>query len=179
MKQLNLIPHLLIGDLDSIDSADLDFLTGMGVAVQRFPTHKDETDLELALEAVLRKGFQSIRLIGGLGGRFDQSLANLMLLTRPDLKELDIRLEDGVTEAFFIHHSGVIWGKPGDTISLLPIQEPAHQIVTEGLYYPLRSETLWTDRTRGISNVMTSEQATISIGSGSVLCIHIRNKENP
>jgi hypothetical protein len=41
----------------------------------------------------------------------------------------------------------------------------------------LRKETLYPDKTRGISNEMTDSMASISIGSGLLLIVHRRQSE--
>ena len=50
-----------------------------GVEPQICPSHKDETDTELALSIALEKGGSQpeLRLIGAFGSRMDHSLANL------------------------------------------------------------------------------------------------------
>jgi thiamine pyrophosphokinase len=51
----------------------------------------------------------------------------------------------------------------------------AEGVVTEGLEYPLREETLLPSRTRGVSNRMTGSKAEISMEKGILLCIHTRS----
>ena len=83
---INRQPHLLIGDLDSVTPEQLEALSSGGVEIQRFPVEKDETDLELALLETTRRGYKTIILVGALGGRIDQMLANLYLLMLPQLQ---------------------------------------------------------------------------------------------
>jgi thiamine pyrophosphokinase len=174
LKSLGLQPHLVIGDLDSISAAEVLGLERDCVPIQRFPVDKDETDLELALLVVLKKGYRSIRLVAALGGRLDQTLGNLFLLTRPELSGCDVRMEDGVEEAFIIRTRETILGAPGDIVSLLPLAGVVTGIVTGGLRYPLHGETLWFDHTRGVSNVMLESQAFIEVACGVLLAIHTR-----
>jgi len=174
LKAIGLKPELVIGDLDSISARELDEIQRGMIPIQRFPKHKDETDLELALNAVLGRGSRSIRIVGAQGGRLDQSLGNLFLLLRPELADLDVRMEDGETEAWLIRKEGWVKGQTGDVVSLLPVGNPVHGVTTYGLEYPLHSETLWTYRTRGISNVMESDEARIEILEGLLICVHIR-----
>ena len=82
---LDQIPDLLIGDLDSVPPEQIDSMASQAVEIQRFPVEKDETDLELALFEVARRGYKEIFLVGALGGRIDQTLANLFLLQMPEL----------------------------------------------------------------------------------------------
>ncbi|TLN12603.1 thiamine diphosphokinase, partial [bacterium] len=102
LRRLNLAPHLLIGDLDSVTEEDVQWAVAMGAEVRRYPREKDETDLELALRAAVLGGSREILLAAALGGRLDQTLGNVFLLMRPELAGLDVRLEDGREEVFLI-----------------------------------------------------------------------------
>jgi thiamine pyrophosphokinase len=174
LKRLGRTPGLLIGDLDSTDPADIADLSRRGIPVEKHPVEKDETDLELAVLRVLAKGYTHVRIAGALGGRLDMTLGNLFLLALPAFECLDVRLEDGHEEVFLIRGHGVVEGQPGDRVSLLPFGGPAEGVRTEALYYPLRSETLYPERTRGISNVMLADQAGVSLDRGTLICIHTR-----
>ena len=174
LKILGLTPHLLIGDLDSISAAEVLDLEQAHVRIQRYPVDKDETDLELALLVALKEGYRTLLVVAALGGRLDQTLGNLFLLTLPALSGCDIRLEDGVEEAFIIRTRAIILGLPGDVVSLLPLAGNVTGVVTTGLRYPLHGETLLFERTRGISNVLLENQAVIEVGSGVLLAIHTR-----
>lgn len=174
LKRLGLTPAILIGDLDSANPEDISALEAAGVSVLRYPVDKDETDLELAMEFAIRQGYRQICIVGALGGRFDQTLGNLFLLSAQALSGLDVRLEDGREEVFLVRSYHEIVGKPGDTVSLLPLGTPVTGIVTTHLRYPLNHETLYPDRTRGISNVMLAESAAVAIENGLLICIHTR-----
>jgi thiamine pyrophosphokinase len=175
LKSLGLRPHLLIGDLDSISAGEVLELECEQVRIQRYPVDKDETDLELAVLAVLKEGYRTLCVVAALGGRLDQTLGNLFLLTLPELSGCNIRMEDGVEEAFIIRAQETVNGQPGDTVSLLPLAGNVTGVVTRGLRYPLHAETLLFDHTRGISNVMLENQALIQVASGILLAIHTRN----
>ena len=174
---LGRIPHLLIGYLDSVEPAQVEYLRARGVEIRQYPVHKDETDLELALLAAAKMDIQGLVVIGALGGRLDQTLGNISLLLLPALKELSVRLEDGSQEVFVIRTSASISGQPGDIVSLIPMWGTATGVVTERLAYPLRSETLYPERSRGISNVMQGSTAGVSLSSGMLLCIHEHSKQ--
>jgi thiamine pyrophosphokinase len=168
-------PDVLIGDLDSLPDAVRDSLQRAGTKIQAFDAEKDETDLELALAYAVREGYSSILILGGLGGRTDQILANLSLLADPALEKLDVRMDDGREEAFRIGNETAVRGVAGDLLSLLPIGIHAEGVTTHGLKFPLRHETLIPFRTRGISNRMTGPRATITVERGILLCIHTRS----
>jgi thiamine pyrophosphokinase len=174
MESMGLAADLVIGDLDSLTPKQASRLRAAGIEVRQFPREKDQTDLELALEAVLGMGYRRILIIAALGSRVDQTLGNLMLLTLPDLSHCDIRLDDGEVEAFLIQDDGAISGEPGDIVSLIPLNGAVTGIGTSGLRYALEDETLVAGRTRGISNEMQGTKASIRIKQGRLLCIHTR-----
>ena len=174
LRCLGLAPRLLIGDLDSVTEDEVRWAAENSAEVRRYPREKDETDLELALAAGLQTGSREILLAAALGGRLDQTLGNLGLLLRPDLDGLDVRLEDGREEVFLIRGRAEIQGRAGDIVSLLPWNGQAEGVATLALRYPLRGETLYPDRTRGISNEMQGDTAQVRLRAGSLLCIHTR-----
>ncbi|MBS4060953.1 MAG: thiamine diphosphokinase [Bacteroidetes bacterium] len=173
---LGLIPSVLIGDFDSLTDEELDKFSRAGASLQRHPPEKDETDLELALDYALKIGYAPILILGAYGGRLDQSLGILALISSPECIRSNVRADDGQTEAFFINEQAEISGRPGDTVSLLAWGVPVEGIATDGLQYPLEGETLSPHRTRGVSNVMTAEKATVRLTSGLLLCVHLRQK---
>jgi len=170
--RLGVIPKAIIGDLDSLSEAEVRVFTDMGVHILGYPPEKDETDLELALAHALKAGYSPIYLIAGLGGRLDQMIGNLSLLADPECIQADVRLDDGLTEAFFITSRATIHGQPGETVSLIAWGVPAEGVTTDGLVYPLHKETLLPYRTRGISNQLISDTAKVRLKRGVLLCIH-------
>jgi thiamine pyrophosphokinase len=171
---MGLIPSVLIGDFDSINDEELDKFSRAGASLYHHPPEKNETDLELALDYALKTGCAPILILGAYGGRLDQSLGILSLISSPACIAANVRVDDGQTEAFFIDKQAEISGKPGDTVSLLAWGNPAEGITTENLQYPLNAETLSPHRTRGVSNLMTAEKASVSLKSGLLLCVHTR-----
>jgi thiamine pyrophosphokinase len=176
---LGLQPALLVGDLDSVQPGAVEALQARGVRIEKHPVHKDETDLELAVGAALRENCTQIFIAGALGGRLDMTLGNIFLLMLPELQVVDARLEDGLDEVFLVRPgaAGVVDGWPGERVSLLPLGGPAHNVRTEGLFYPLRGETLHPERTRGISNALTADRAVVTLEAGLLICIHTRAAE--
>jgi thiamine pyrophosphokinase len=93
---------------------------------------------------------------------------------------VDIRLDDGLEQVFFCRSQAEIRGHPGDIVSLIPWGATAVQGVrTEGLRWALQAETLYPDKTRGISNEMLEASAHIRISAGLLLVIHRRQAQSP
>jgi thiamine pyrophosphokinase len=167
-------PDVLIGDLDSVSKGLLADLVSDEVEVVQFPEDKDETDLELALAYALERHPDSILVVAALGDRLDQTLANLMLLTNPKLAGLPVRIDNGIEQAFFCREQAEIAGRSGDVVSLIPWGGAVEGLVTQGLQWPLQGETLYPDQSRGISNLMLAERASLTFRSGLLLVIHHR-----
>lgn len=175
---LGLQPDAIIGDLDSIREEDRASIEAAEAQLRSYPRDKNETDLELALQYALEQKPSAIIIIGALGKRLDQALGNIALLSSPGLATQNIRLDDGLEEAWFCPGRSEIEGRAGEVVSLIPWGGPVEGVSTEGLRWPLRSETLYPDKTRGISNEMLQPVAEISIRSGLLLIIHRRQTQD-
>lgn len=172
LDRLGLLPQLVVGDLDSLRLATQERFRAAGVTIVAYSPAKDETDLELALLHAVRRGAQRIDVLGALGGRWDQSLANVALLALPELAACTVRLLDANQELFLVRDRATIDGQRGATVSLIPLGGPAHGITTQGLEYALADATLEFARSRGISNVLEAPPAHISLTSGMLLVVH-------
>ena len=178
---LGLTPSVIIGDLDSLTfdpsttlRAGLQPLTDLGTKFIQHPRNKDETDLELALNHAIELGYREIIIVAALGGRLDQTLGNLSLLTDSRLSTFDIRLDDGVEQTFFCRARSEVEGRRGDLVSLIPWGGEVRGVRTEGLRWQLSDEVLLPHKTRGISNELLGETASIEIESGLLLIVHRR-----
>jgi thiamine pyrophosphokinase len=172
---LNIKPDLIIGDLDSAEQAALQKFRDDGVSIEFYPRDKNETDLELAINRALEVNPNQIVIIAALGGRLDQTLANITLLADSRLSSFDVRLDDGVEEIFLCRDQVQVRGRSGDIVSLIPWQGAVSEIQTKNLKWALNKETLYPDKTRGISNEMNRDIASVSIGSGLLLIVHRRS----
>jgi len=171
---LNLKPDLVIGDMDSIQKDHWQKLEETGISIELFPPDKNETDLELALNRAFELEPKEIIIIAALGGRLDQTLGNLALLSNTQDTAIKIRLDDGVEEIFFCRDQVQVQGRSGDIVSLLPWGSPVHGVQTQRLKWLLNNEILYPEKTRGISNEMLNDTASIKISSGNLLVIHTR-----
>ena len=170
-------PHVVIGDLDSISPDERARVEAEGGQIVRFSPHKDETDLELALHHAVRQGATEIVVLAALGGRLDQTVANLLLLALPVLRGLDVRVVEGPQTAFLIRGgdgAALIEGQPGDTVSLIPLGGDAVGVTAVGLEWPLYEDRLRFGLARGVSNVLTAGQARVRVRQGLLLCVLTR-----
>lgn len=169
---LGVRPHVIVGDFDSTDPQTVAGLEAQGTKLERHPTGKDATDLELAIERALRDGAAEIVVIGALGGRLDQTLANVLILAQREWPA-SIALVEGDQMATLIRGGDLLHlgGRPGTTVSLLPLTPEVTGITYRGLAYPLTDATLRLGSTRGVSNEIADQPATIRIAQGLALVV--------
>ncbi len=171
-RTLALPPHIVIGDMDSIDADTFAWCEASHVELIRHPRAKAKTDLELALELARERGASEIVLLGVLGGRFDQQLANVLLLVSLARARMPTRIVGHSFEAQVAWAHAVVDGQHGDTVSLIPLTPSVEGVITEGLLYPLHGETLYLGSTRSISNELSAARAQVTLTSGVLLVVH-------
>ena len=93
----------------------------MNIPIKTVPTHKDETDMELGLDFAVELGADDIVIFGGIGSRFDHTLANAHLLLRLLKKGVRARLVDEKNCVELINNSIVLEGQQGDLVSTIPL----------------------------------------------------------
>ena len=169
---LEMRPHVVIGDMDSIGEEALRRLRAEGVEVQEHPPEKDWTDTHLALLEALRRGADDIALIGAMGGdRSDHGIANLLLLANEEFAGARLRLVEGRSVAHVVRATLELEGQPGSYVSLIPLTGAVTGIETEGLRYPLGGSTLRPGDSRGVSNELIATRARVEVGSGVLLVV--------
>ncbi len=178
-RRIGLEPSIVVGDGDSLAPETIEELRRDGVEVIVHPPQKGESDTELALREALARGAQDIVIIGAFGGsRLEHSVANLLLLTLPELADRDVALIDGPSIVRVIGASGPgrlsIDGDIGDYVSLLALSEHVDGVTTSGLLYPLSDATLLQGPTRGLSNELSADRAEVRTRSGRLAVIHTR-----
>ena len=173
----NLLPHIIIGDLDSLSSSARSKVLHYDIPVITYPRDKDATDLELALQYVINMVPKEIILIGALGGRWDQSFANICLLEKCVNKQIKCRIVDGQTTIRLINKDVTFKASFGEIVSLQPLSTEVIGINTKGLKFPLKNAALYWFASRGISNVTIKPYVKISIENGSLLIFHTKKKK--
>jgi thiamine pyrophosphokinase len=180
-RSLGIDVEVLIGDLDSVSAAGLAAAEAAGVSVERHPVDKDRTDLDLALQRVVDDGFAECLVLGGGGGRLSHLLANAALIAAERHAGIEIRWMVGTTVVQVARpgQEVVVAGASGDMVSLLAAAGPAGGVSTAGLRWPLDEEVLEPDSTRGVSNELTGERATVTVRRGSLLVVHESAEQEP
>lgn len=153
-------PDLVIGDLDSLKTIP------ENVPVIKYPTDKDFTDTELALEYCQKIKAKEIIMVGFLGRRLDHLIANLMSLSKYKFKIIE-----GNQEISICKDKAEITGKKGDSVSLIPLLGDCQGVTTVGLKWRLQGCSLQVGSSLGVSNVMLGKSAKVGLKKGCLLVI--------
>ena len=139
---------LWVGDFDSSDD-----LAHLSAPRQTFPTDKDKTDLELALDIAKQRGATRALVLGAFGGRFDHALGIALMAARETRAGFTIHLESG-TESGWVLTPAQPLELPltaGQTFSVLALED-ALELSIAGAKWPLERVTLAFGASLGISN---------------------------
>jgi len=178
--KLGLAPQVVIGDFDSTPKNTFKKIgrtrRSAPTKIIKYPTKKNKTDFELAIDFVLDRKYNQIIIFGILGDRIDHFIANIFLLAKiqTENKSIKIKIVEGKKEIYILNKEIIINGQIGDEVSIIPVSGKLEGIVTEGLYYRLIDDTLSFGSTRGVSNVMNKTSAKITAADGIALITHLR-----
>jgi thiamine pyrophosphokinase len=187
-EELGLVAGLIVGDLDSVSKEALQKAREAGIPVEEHDRAKDQTDLELALDAAVSRGATRVVIVSGGGGRLDHLLAGVAVLLAPGARDRSVEVCAwlGPASVTVIHGRAgdgpggtVIRGRPLELVTLLAIGGPAEGVTTHGLRYPLRGETLLPFSGRGVSNELDDGEATVSVARGHLVVIRPQALEVP
>ncbi len=160
-------PDLLIGDFDSMAapaSPDCELI--------RLPVHKDDTDTMACVRYAIGRGFSEIAIVGGMGGRFDHSIASIQTLAYAQSHGADAVLADGDTTVFFVADAARTVARiPGRKLSVFSYTETCTGVTLRGVEYPLTDAVLTQNFPIGVSNEFTADFAEISVQSGVLLIV--------
>lgn len=171
----NIVPNIIVGDLDSLDERYIDYYEKLNVEFYKYSSEKDYTDTELAVEYAIKEGRTDIVLLGSTGTRIDHTLANIMLLYKLLNRDIKAKLIDKHNEIFIVNNTINIEREVGTYVSLLPIFSDCKGVNMNGFKYLTDNLDFELGSTMGISNEVVSENGTIDIKSGVSLVIKSRD----
>ena len=164
-KALGISPDLAVGDFDSYGKSE-------NIESIVYPSHKNLTDGEIAVDYALENGYSDILMLAMTGTRLDHTFTNIFQLA----KKGNITLIDDDNEVYFIKDKLILNGKKGKTISIIPVFSDLVGVTATGVYYPLDNDTLLFGEGRGNSNIITDDICTVSVKDGMGI-IFINNGE--
>jgi thiamine pyrophosphokinase len=145
-----IVPDIVIGDFDSLAPEFLREMEEKGIKAQRHPREKDDTDTMLCVKHGLALGFSAFTLVGGLGGEFSHTAANLQALSFLTDMECDAEIVTPRERVLMIDGLTVKAGRPGDPDPLGPGADAARREQTvcgrAGQYFSVFSYAERTSR---------------------------------
>ena len=171
LRAIGMVPHVIIGDMDSLSPDMLEYFKERGSRIIRFPEDKNETDTQLALDYAFGIGPDEIYVFGAFGTRIDHTLANVSLLALGLKKGIQIKLIDEWCETFIVNRECIIEGEPGQTVTLLSHSDMVTGITIEGFEYPLNDGVMEIGIPYGVSNRLIAARGVISVKTGHLLVI--------
>ena len=165
LEKLNLVPHGIIGDFDSLGYVP----TGAEV----FPVEKDDTDAMLAARKGLELGYREFLFYGSLDGkRLDHTVSNFQTLQF---------LADRGATGYLVGQDYLVTVIKEETLefpaeaagilSLFCLGPDAEGVTLENLHYPLQSGRLTSGFPLGVSNHFVGKSAKISVKKGRLLAL--------
>ena len=170
-RLLGIRPHAIIGDLDSISPRTRKHFSRVETI---HIADQESTDLEKALDFLLKLLIPSATIVGATGGRPDHSLANLSILKKYH-KRIRLLFSDPYCDIRIIDSKIVFEAVVGSVISLMPLDR-CEGIQTIGLKYPLDNESLELGEREGTSNIVISSPVQITVKKGCLLLFVVKNQ---
>lgn len=175
LHDYNILPDILVGDLDSICDDALAFIVDNNVTILKFPKEKDMTDTEIAIEEAIKIGIKSIVFLGCTGSRVDHLLGNIGLLIKCSKHNINSIIVDDNNEIYLLKENTTIKGDIGECFSLQAYFENVIGLSIEGAKYNLNKYNLSIGDGITISNEFNAKSVTISFESGSLLLFKSRD----
>ena len=173
LNKLNITPHGIIGDFDSLGYVP--------EGAQVFPVEKDDTDAMLAARKGLELGYREFLFYGALDGpRLDHTISNFQTLQF---------LADHGAKGYLIGRDYIVTVIKEETVefpaeaegilSLFCLGPDAEGITLENLHYPLENGRLTSGFPLGVSNHFVGKSAKITVKKGSLLALWDRKNGFP
>ena len=167
LLDLNLIPDVIVGDLDSITTSVLNQCESSGVHIVRIPS-QEKSDISKGLQWVQQEQPNAkIDVIGVEIGRYDHHLAAYSALF--ECQSSATLLLNGWTATRVDSNPTTFQVKPHAIISLIPFGS-VQGVTLEGCQYPLQNASLTTG-TQGVSNKAIESEIVVSAQSGNLLLL--------
>lgn len=165
LKKLGIEPDLAVGDFDSSKVPDFE---GELIVL---PTHKDDTDTLFALKQAMKRGYNDITVVGGIGNRFDHSFSNVVNIDYCKRHGADCKIVTPNSEIFIAYDTVRIPKGKYDYFSLFAFGGECKGLTIEGAEYPLANYNLECGTSMCQSNRVKDEYCTLSFKSGKLLVV--------
>ncbi len=160
-----MVPDVIIGDLDSVTR---ETLRRSRLSLLLRVRRQDSTDLEKALDFLAANRVPEAVILGADGRRIDFTLGNLSVLWRYHTR-MSLTVAGDGWYAVPVRTRMSVDAPGGTVVSVVPNGKVAG-LTLRGFRYPLSNATMRIGEV-GVSNVVRSRSASVSLRSGSLLVI--------
>lgn len=156
-------PDVVVGDFDSIKNINS---IPKNVEILYRP-NQNFTDFHKCLSVLLERGFKSVDVYGATGLEHDHFLGNLTtaLLFK---KNIRISFHDDFSVFFFAENPVLLEDTKNRIISIYPFPE-AENVTSQGLFYPLKNNTLSSNGLISTRNHSLEDKVKITFSKGEML----------
>lgn len=157
-RAIGIEPDLFLGDYDSAPCPSQIEKTIV------LPPEKDDTDTFFAVRQALARNADEIIILGGMGGRFDHTLANLQTLIYLAQKGIRALLADENNEITVLtpgeYH---LDARANRYYSFFSVDSKTENLTLEGFKYPLSGATMTNRYPIGVSNEPESPESKLLV----------------
>ena len=166
-RKLNIIPDLIIGDLDSITKENFSYFKKK-TKIIRYKRQTD-TDVEKSLKYLIEKDFEEVVLLGATGNRLDHTICNLGIVIK-FFNEIKISILHGESYLKAYKKNVLLKTVPNEVISVYGFNKKT-KIKSQGLKYPLKNISLPFGEMESTSNVALGREVELQIKGGIIFVI--------
>jgi thiamine pyrophosphokinase len=169
----NVALTLAIGDFDSLSSADFSLLKKNKTPLKTFPSNKDKSDAELAIDWAIQQGYQTLIVLGFSGGRLDHQQALIQALFKYKHPGLRLQTPDQSIQYLSKGFHLIQKEKPFQVFSLFTLSKAVLSL--KGASYPLNKTTIDVTSIYTLSNSWISQEpAELTLHVGEMLLFRSR-----
>lgn len=165
VKQLNLLPDVVIGDFDSVSQLP------EGENCIRLNPIKDETDMLYSIQYAKKTGYTNIYMLGATGGsRISHTFSNIQTLQYFD--DLHCFIFDTEEVLFLIKDTSVCFlAECTGYLSVFSLSDKSLGVEEKGLKYEISDAELTSSFPIGVSNEFLGQKSYVSVKKGTLLLI--------
>lgn len=163
LEKLNVTPDLVVGDFDS-----LGFQPEMENKVI-LPTKKDDTDMAVALELALDRGYRDIFVYGAADGKTDHTFANIALAAGLSRRGINCVFLGDNTNFTAVTNGKIKFDGATGRVSVFCFGNTALGVTLKGLEYNLNNAALEPFIPLGVSNCFNNGESEIWVKNGTLI----------
>ena len=184
-SSVGIVPDAVIGDFDSLTAELISDIENLGIERVLYPHEKDDTDTMLCVKYGIARGFEHFLIIGGIGGDFGHTIANVQTLSYLTDMGCAAEIVTGSERIFMLEGRSAtalkeagppaavaLAGHPGMRFSVMSYSERSSGVFIKNAKYELNDALLTQSYPIGVSNEFISEEPVmVSVCHGRLIII--------